>query len=298
MDFAYHPSLKKTLEECQEWLTYPGNPERPVEYSADLQTWLDAPTRPARMQGNPVADLAHYYGMAACAAYGRKDLQDLVQFLHWSVALRALDLRHRGMFSERHPDLGNWPSEFWDSMKAAGPTMLSKWNLSRICAQRFIEMAEKDERVNQPPATRRINHDTNDVFLIGLFSQAFDIATSFQSRKPLIAPYQQLLDAWRTQDESIFRSAMQAAADFHVSRAKPSTGKTFYEFDTALDRLFPAELLAVQALRRRDGLPAFKADHLLIDGPWAVIKDLPDAEPHPLTVRVEARLHRDYPDFR
>ena len=109
---------------------------------------------------------------------------------------------------------------------------------------------------------------------------------------------QQLLDAWRTQDESIFRSAMQAAADFHVSRAKPSTGKTFYEFDTALDRLFPAELLAVQALRRRDGLPAFEAGHLLVDGPWAVIKDLPDAEPHPLTVRVEARLHRDYPDFR
>lgn len=298
MDFAYHRSLKKTLNACQEWLTYPGNPERPAEYSADLQGWLDAPERPSKMPGNPVADLGHYYGMAACAAYGRQDLEDLAQLLRWAVALRALDLRHRGMFSERRPDLGNWPSEFRDSMKAAGPLMLSEWELGRICAERFIEMAEKDERVNRPPATRMVNHNTNDVFLVGLFSQAFDIPTSFQPRKPLIEPYQQLLDAWRTNDESVFQTAMRAASEFHITRAKSSTGSKFYEFHTAFDRLFPAELLAVQALRLRDGLPAFEAGHLLVDGPWAVIKDLPEAEPNPLTVQVEAQLHRDYPDFR
>ncbi|KAB8173051.1 hypothetical protein FKV24_014415 [Lysobacter maris] len=298
MDFAYHRSLKKTLKACQEWLDHPGNPERPAEYSADLQGWLDAPERPAKMPGNPVADLGHYYGMAACAAYGRQDLEDLAQLLRWAVALRALDLRHRGMFSERRPDLGNWPSEFWDSMKAAGPLMLSEWELGRICAERFIEMAEKDQRVNRPPATRMVNHGTNDVFLIGLFSQAFDITTDFQPREPLIEPYQQLLDTWRTKDESVFQSAMQAASEFHISRSKSGSRYKFCEFEKTFDRVFAAELLAVQALRLRDDLPAFEAGHLLVDGPWAVIKDLPEAEPNPLTIQVEAQLHRDYPDFR
>ncbi|UOV07595.1 hypothetical protein MUU77_12105 [Pseudoxanthomonas sp. F37] len=298
MDFAYHPSLKKTLKECQEWLTYPSSQAMPERYSSHLQEWMAAEERPARMRGNPVDDLGHYYGIAACDAYKRKCTADLARLLRWAVAFRALDLRRSGMFSEQYPGDGDWPSEFSDSMKAASVLTLSEWALGRICVERFIQMAEKDQRVNQPPATRRINHSTHDVFLIDLFAQAFDLTTSFRPCRPLIEPYQQLLDAWHTEDESIFRSAMQAAADFHISRAKASTGRTFYEFNYDIDRLFPAELLAVQALRRRDGLPAFEAGHLLVDGPWAVIKDLPDAEPHPLTVRVEAQLHRDYPDFR
>ncbi|KAB8195034.1 hypothetical protein FKV24_005340 [Lysobacter maris] len=298
MDFAYHRSLKKILRECQEWLTCPGNSDRPAKYSGYLQEWLDAPERPARMKAMPMDVLGHYYSIAACDAYGRQDLGDLARFLRWAVALRALDLRLKAMFCQRSPDEGGWLREFHDSMRAAGPLMLSQWHLSQICAARFIQMAEQDELVSRPPATRMINHNTNDVFLVNLFSQAFDLPTCFQPRKPLIEPYQRLLDAWRTEDKSIFQSAMQAASEFHISRAKASTGRTFYEFNDDIDRLFPAELLAVQALRQRDGLPAFDAGHLLVDGPWAVIKDLPEVEPNPLTVQVEAQLHRDYPDFR
>ncbi|WP_208800345.1 hypothetical protein [Xanthomonas cucurbitae] len=40
-------------------------------------------------------------------------------------------------------DLGNWPTEFADSMRAAGPAMLSWWDSAETCAQLFIEMAEK-----------------------------------------------------------------------------------------------------------------------------------------------------------
>ncbi|KAB8171258.1 hypothetical protein FKV24_015735 [Lysobacter maris] len=298
MDFAYHPSLKKSLKGSHEWLAYPDNLGRPAKYSSHLREWLAVPERPARMRGHPVADLGHYYGMAACDAYWRQDLADLAKFLRWAVDLRALDLRRSGTFSEQSPDDGDWPSEFWDSMKAAGPMMLSEWELGRICAERFIEMAEKDQRVNRPPATRMVNHNTNDVFLIGLFSQAFDITTDFQPREPLIEPYQQLLDAWRTKDELVFQSAMQAASEFHISRSKSGSRYKFCEFEKTFDRVFAAELLAVQALRLHDDLPAFEAGHLLVDGPWAVIKDLPDVEPNPLTLQVEAQLQRDYPEFR
>lgn len=91
---------------------------------------------------------------------------------------------------------------------------------------------------------------------------------------------------------------MGDASEFHISRSKSGSRYRFCEFEKIFDRVFAAELLAVQALRRRDGLPAFEAGHLLVNGPWAVIKDLPDAEPHSLTEQVEAQLHRDYPDFR
>lgn len=131
-----------------------------------------------------------------------------------------------------------------------------------------------------------------------LFSQAFRVQTDFRSTNPLVAAYQGLLDCWRTKNEAQFKEAMHAAAEFHISRSKDGTDRNKYEFEWDIDRLFPPELLSVQALRRRDGLPEFETGHLLVDGPWAAIRDLPPAEPHPMAVAVEARLEQDYPLFR
>ena len=298
MAFEYHPSLKKTLKECGQWLKYPNHQARPVTYAGALQAWLEVQERPALMNGVPLYILGHYYGIAACDAYRRQNLDEVAQYLRTAVAWRALEVRHDGMYSARRPDLGNWPRQFWDSMKAAGPLMLSQWELGTVCAEHFLQMAEKDQRVNQPPATRMLNHNTHDVFLIGLFSQAFDRPTTFTPRLPLIEPYQQLQDVWRTSDEAVFQAAMHAASEFHITRAKSSTANKFYEFNYDIDRLFPAELLAVMALRQRDGLPAFTARHLLVDGPWQVIGQLPEAAPDPLILQVEAQLKLDYPDFR
>ena len=130
-------------------------------------------------------------------------------------------------------------------MKAVGPVMASWWDDASICAGRFLEMAEKDQRINRSVHSRRIAHGTNDVFLCFLFSEAFDIPTDFKPQKPLIAQYQALLDHWKLTDETLFGKVMSDAADFHISRSKHSTGSTFYEFDRDIDRLFPGELLAV-----------------------------------------------------
>lgn len=91
---------------------------------------------------------------------------------------------------------------------------------------------------------------------------------------------------------------MQEATKSQLSRSNHGTERNTYEFETPFDRVFPAELLAVQALRRRDDLPEFETGHALVDAPWAVIRDLPEAEPHPLAVEVEARLKQDYEAFR
>ncbi|MCM5551348.1 hypothetical protein NEH60_21455, partial [Xanthomonas hortorum pv. pelargonii] len=61
---------------------------------------------------------------------------------------------------------------------------------------------------------------------------------------------------------------------------------------------FPVELLAVQALRRRDHLPDFTCGHTLIDGPWSVVRDIAPASPHPLIAAVLTRVKEDYPLFR
>ncbi|PPU70464.1 hypothetical protein XcuCFBP2542_18760 [Xanthomonas cucurbitae] len=239
-----------------------------------------------------------YYDVASCDAFLRSDVETLNRVLQHAVQLRALVFRWDGMYSDMRQDLGNWPTEFTDGMAAADPAMLSWWQSAETCAQLFIEMAEKDQRVNTLHEMRRIKHGSSDAFLIGLFSQAFGMQTNFVAPVELIPEYQTLLDHWHSHDEGMFAAVMQKAADFHVTRSKDGTDQTIYEFEATLDRIFPAELLAVQALRRRQGLPEFKTDHLLIDTPWAFVRDMPPVAPHPLAAAVEARLVQDYPQFR
>lgn len=238
--------------------------------------------------------LGHYFNVAARDAYFRANITDLTRFLQWTVALCAVPLRWNGMHSEMHPDLGNWPTQFWDSMKAVGPTMVSWWDEASVCARRFLEMAEKDQRVNRSAESRRIAQGTNDAFLCFLFSDAFGIATDFKPQKRLIVQYQAGLDHWRSADEATFAKVMRDAADFHISRRKHSNRSKFYEFD----RLFPGKLLAVQARRCRDCLPDFDTGHLLIDAPWALLRDLTPVERRPIAAAIKLRLKRDYPLFR
>jgi len=182
-------------------------------------------------------------------------------------------------------------------MKAVGPTMLSDWEHGRMCASYLIAIAHKDMRINVPVIRKEgWGKGTNDAFLIGLFSQAYDIPTHYESANPMVAPYRQLLEVWRTTDQAAFQHAMNVAAEFHISRSKDSTDRNDYEFDHYIDRVYPGELLAVQALRRRDGLPAFDTGHVLVDTPWSILRDLPTCEPHPLAVALEVRLRKDDPE--
>lgn len=91
---------------------------------------------------------------------------------------------------------------------------------------------------------------------------------------------------------------MQDATEFHISRSRNSTNSVSYEFDYYFTRVFPVELLVVQALCRRDNLPAIETGHPLVDDVLATIMQLPSVPADPLLVAVENRLKNDYLLFR
>lgn len=298
MELPLHPSLRHLPDECDDWLRHAKEQRDADRYATDLQGYLDTPGRLSVKATNELQWLGHYYGVAACDAYARSDMVDLANYLRRAVAFNALELRWRGTLNVMYPEAKNLPSPFGAALSAAGQVMLSHWDEAAACAYWLIQIVHKDQRLNDLPEARRFSHGTLEAFLVPLFSQAFGIATHFDSLKPLVPEYQAILERWRTTDEVEFQAVMQAGAEFHISRSRPSTGSTFYEFSASFDRLFPAELLAVQALRRRDGLRELETGHLLIDAAWSAVRKLPDALPHPLVVAVETRLKEDFPLFR
>jgi hypothetical protein len=208
MPLVFHPSLEKILMGPKKWLERENSKSELDNLEQSLIELLNAPGSLSNKVGIKLEDLAHYYGMAACDALVTADVINLTKYLRWSVRFNAVFFRLSGMYSDQRQDLGNWPQQYWDSLKAAGPIMLSDWNEAKICAVRFIEMAEKDQRINSVRGSRCIKQGTNDVFLIYLFSQAFDLKTSFAPPMPLIAEYQHVLDSWWTSDESEFKSRL------------------------------------------------------------------------------------------
>lgn len=190
---------------------------------------------------------------------------------------------------------------FQTTCAAVAPTMLSDWPSARLCAEQLIATAEKEQRIRHPEYFRDgWGRGGHDAFIIALLSHAFDIPTTYQPARPMVQPYQQLLDLWRSDDAAAFQAAMQAACAFHIKNSLLGGGNGNWEFHLPLDIVFAVDLLAVQALRRRDGLPEFSAGHLLVDTPWSIVRELPQCAPHPLAVEVEVeqRLQQDFPGFR
>lgn len=298
MSLPLHPSLKKLQKVCREWLEDAKASGREERNIAELSAYLEAAGALDGRAGHRLHRLCHYYGIAACDAYFRSSTLELPQYLQWAIDFGQLEYRWRGTVNVMFPDVDNFPLPLSESNRAAGPCMLSQWDAATACAYFLIQIVHKDQVFHSVPQERRFSHGTIDAFFVQLFSQAFGIQTDFQSATPMIGAYQTLLDSWRTRDRSQFQTAMQSAAEYHISRSKDGTDRTTYEFEWDLDRVFPPELLAVQALRRRDGLPEFETGHLLVDAPWAIVRDLPPVEPHPLALAVEARLKQDYPLFR
>jgi hypothetical protein len=293
----YHPSLKKVFAGVDRWLERSRRDNDLERYTSKLN-YDFTESLISRGASTWIQGFGRFYGNLACSIFGKNDLENIAQPLRWSVAFKSLAFRFEAAVP--HPTSETMlPLPFWSSMKASGPAMLSQWEEAKTCAQFLIQVAEK----NQSLKTDKGRADgwgkgTNDAFLVALFCEAFALKTVYYPVNPIIPEYQGVLDYWKTTNQETYRQVMQAAAEFHISRSKGSTNKVTYEFDDLFDSIFPAELLAVQALRRRDGLPEFETGHLLIDTPWAVIRDLPEVEPHPLIAIVEARIKHDYPAFR
>ncbi len=291
----WHPSLKSTFKGCEVWWqSCMVKENRREAMSALLAKSL---TEGGRLKLHPYAlrGLSQTYTIQTCLLASKSEVEALVCPLRYGVEFRALDFMKVAIRSlpgdDSQPLL-----PFESGLMAVGPSILSNFALGRVCAYYLIQVAHKDMRINVPTIRKEgWGKGTSDAFLIFLLSQAYDIPTHYEPAKPMIQPYQHLLEVWRTADHDVFRQAMAEAAEFHVSRSKDSTDRNWYEFEHDIDRVYPGELLAVQALRRRDGLPQFATGHLLVDTPWSILRDLPECEPHPMAVQLEARLRQDDP---
>ena len=295
---VWHPSLKKTFKGCAQWMESAAERQWLEGYLSDIRDFLSAEGLVETIISFRFGYAGHAYGVTASFLSGREDVIALPEPLIWAVQFNTLGFRGDA-FRNLMPDHQSIPLKFMTSMIVAGSVMLSHWREAEIAASLLIDVAHKDQ-ATIPEIWRKDGwgKGTHDAFLIALFSRVFNIPTHYKPARPLIPEYQHLLDRWQTTDEVAYQQAMQAAAEFHITRSKESTERNDYEFDDYFHRVYPAELLALQALRRREGLPEFRTGHLLIDAPWAIIRDLPEVAPHPLLVEVEARMKHDYPDFR
>lgn len=129
MQITAHPSLKKQLPlECREWLEYSQTKNEYEAHYRAVQRYLDDSGLLNPKAWTPLSHLTLHYDVASCDAFLRSDTEKLVRVFQHAVQLRALLFRWTGMYSDMHQDLGNWPTEFADSMRAAGPAMLSWWD--------------------------------------------------------------------------------------------------------------------------------------------------------------------------
>jgi hypothetical protein len=293
----WHPSLKKTFKGCETWWqsSMIARNKRDAELSR-LQDDLSKEGR-FRTDASTLMILAQTYYTEACILASRGETKEISASLNYGVVFRSLDflkIASRTYTSDK----GTLLTSLWTSMMAVGPTMLSDWERGSLCAYYLIQLAHKDMRINHPSIRKDgWGKGTNDAFLIALLSQAYNIETHYESVNPMVEAYRELLAIWETRDQAVFQRAMSDAAEYHITRSKDGTERNKYEFEKDIDRVYPGELLAVQALRRRDGLPEFTSGHLLVDTPWSIIRDLPECEPHPLAARLEYRLRHEDPDL-
>lgn len=293
----WHPSLKKTFKGCEEW--WQSSMVKRNKRDAELTRLRDDLKNEGRFRtdASTLAILSQTYCVEACLSAHRGEISVVSSALRYGVAFRALDFIRPALADVRDPlRIGLLP--LWSSMQAIGPTMLSDWKIGCLCASLLIKIAEKDIRINVPAIRKEgWGKGTNDAFLVSLLSKAYEISTDYKPENEMVDPYSKLLRVWGTSDHMLFREAMHDAAEFHILRSKDGTDRNKYEFEKHIDRVFPGELLAVQSLRRRDGLPEFETGHLLVDTPWSILRDLPECEPHPLALALEARLRSDDPEY-
>lgn len=92
---------------------------------------------------------------------------------------------------------------------------------------------------------------------------------------PRLGPYFDVVQAWNS-DPSLFARCLAGALDFHLDETRGSPGNAA-AFDEPGVMLFPAEALAVRAVRRELDLPWPKVEHPLMftnlvtmapEGPW------------------------------
>lgn len=293
----YHPALKLPMRDMKEYVR-----ETLVKHRAQALKELEEEiSRPNPfLGGGRLTALAAGYGCEAGVHFGWGDFAAAAEpFLH-AVEWRRLKFVTPACWLAFPPHkiiLAMWGGHQC-GLQSIGPLMLSQWDQARTCAWLLVRSAEQMRSQKDPTGARGLTWSQGSVvaFLTLLSARVFDIATTYTPAQPLLPVYRALLDNWDTTDAAAYQAMLYAAAEFHIAHSGNTGKKKDYEFDNLFDRVFPSELLCLQALRRRAGLPEVQADHALVDAPWRMIRDLPaHIAPLPQAQATEDRLRRDYP---
>lgn len=294
-----HSSLKSVLKELREdQVNASRDAEERREEEEDIN---EALTRSGPLTRSVIAMLggwsSRWVTNAGMALIGG-DAEALAEPFRRIVEARSLAF----YFKASVPLAGfpnQYPLPFTSSMQAVGPTVLGQWDEGGKTAFWLIDVAQYDQDYKSDLLRKDgWGKGTHDAFLIYLLAGVYGFPTHYEPIITMRSAYRDLLEHWRTTDIKVFQRVMGVACDAHVERSGLGTDRVTYEFEDYFNRMFPLELMVVQALRRHEGLPEFEANHTVLDSPWSLIRDLPEIEPHPLLQRVEARLNNDYPAFR
>lgn len=295
MQDAFLENAFKTLEGGFARSIASGGIERE---ETELTSKLSLPGRISRGQCVTLRMIGYFHAVRAATYLGRGDREEARGSLANAIAFKALAfLLQAAVPHPKQP--GILPLPFESGLDAAGPCVAGWWPWATQCAHWLARVAETNQRL-RPPEARSAGwgKGTSDAFLIALFAEALGVSTTYEPVNPLHTAYAGLLSHWRTRDEETFRQAMQAAAVYHQSQSRISTEKTPFDFDDPPDWIFPMELLAVQSLRRREGLPAFQSGNAIVDTAWAVAQDLRLSDCSPLVSQTAARLQSDHPQLQ
>lgn len=130
-------------------------------------------------------------------------------------------------------------------------------------------------------------------FAVKLFANWRGVPLDFTAKN--VSPlgiYQELLDAWH--DEEGFATVLRACCDYHVAHAFFDP-KGYVEFCNPLYTVFPFEILAIQRVRREQGLPTPKIDHPLMLTPLAHPPEVMPKVEDELLDQVIAKVRKELP---
>lgn len=100
--------------------------------------------------------------------------------------------------------------------------------------------------------------------------------------------YQNIVDAWN--EPSSLERAIETICDFHCQRIEDKSAGFFPEFRSPPFDLVPAEVLAINSVRRALGLNVPNVEHPLLEAPFNLPVGSPSEVEDELLDRVEAKI--------
>ena len=119
-----------------------------------------------------------------------------------------------------------------------------------------------------------INSTGATPFIFGLYARSQGKSVSFDGFEvKRVDLYEKLVDLLPGDNLNEVTATLKRACDYHVERGQYGNDEVDYEYDSELERIYPAEILAFLRLRQKMGLAVPEIKHLTLDNPLAKLHE-------------------------